>query len=80
MIANILTLANISHKVNTQVERLMMMQDLTRLTIKSVEPDGSDATLALLNGILSMLSIDTENMHRFFEDLEIQLESEVAHA
>lgn len=80
MTASILTFTKISNKVNTQVESLMMMQELMRLTIKSVEPGGSDETLALLNGIQAMLRIDTESMHLFFEELAIHAEIEVSHA
>lgn len=81
MATDTLTLTNISNKINRQFERLMMMQELTRLTIESLpNSTDSDAPLALLNGMQEILSTDTANMYRLFEQLETQAASEVTHA
>jgi len=80
MATDTLTLTNIADKVNRQVERLMMMQELTRLTIEALPcSTDSDVPLALLNGMQEILSADTANMHRLFGELEIQAASEVTH-
>lgn len=81
MATDTLTLPNIADQVNLQFERLMMLQELTRLAIESLpNSTDSDVPLALLNGMQEMLSTDAGKMHRLFERLESQAASEVAHA
>ncbi|MDP1637599.1 MAG: hypothetical protein Q8L62_05900 [Candidatus Nitrotoga sp.] len=78
MATDILTLRNVADKVNRHVERLLMTQELMRLTVKSL-PDNtdSDVPLALLNGIQAMLSADTDDMQLLCESLDIQAGIEV---
>lgn len=81
MATETLTLPNLSNQVNRQVERLMMLQELTRLAIESLPNNtDSDVPMALLNGMQEMLSTDAGNMHRLFQRLENQAASEVTHA
>jgi|GEM_PF-6402277 len=81
MATDILTLRNVADKVNQHVERLMMTQELMRLTIKSMPGNtDSDVPLALLNGMQATLCADLEDMQLLCERLDIQAGIEVTHA
>ena len=64
MASNTLTLPNIADQLNKQFERMMMLQELTRMTIESLpHSTDSDVPLALLNGMQEILQTDTHKMY-----------------
>ena len=77
MATNTVTLPNIAHQLNIQLERMMMTQELTRQAIESLpNSTDSDAPIALLNGIKDMLSADTLKMHQLSEGVASLAEPE----
>ena len=63
MASNTLTLPNIADQLNKQFDRMMMLQELTRMTIESLpNSTDSDVPLALLNGMQEILQTDTHKM------------------
>jgi hypothetical protein len=75
-----LTLPAIADQVTRQFERMLMLQELTRMTIESLPcSTDSDVPLALLNGMQEILNTDTANMYQLSESMAA-MTSEVAHA
>lgn len=71
MTTDTLTPPAIATRVNRQFERLMMLQELTRMTIESLPySTDSDVPLALLNGTQEILSTDTAEMYRLSQSLD----------
>lgn len=81
MANDILTLRNVADRVNRYAERLLMTQELMRLTINAL-PDNtdSDVPLALLNGMQATLSADLADIQLLCESLDTQAGIEVANA
>lgn len=66
-----LTLDNIAGQIHVQFERLMMLQELTQLTIKNLpNSTDSDVPLALLTGIFEIVSRDAPKMYALWQRLE----------
>ena len=66
-----LTLPNIAQQVNNLVERMRMLQELTRLAIENLpNSTDSDVPVALLTGMQEMLACDLSNTYRLWEGVE----------
>ena len=64
MASNTLTLPKIADQLNKQFDRMLMLQELTRMTIESLpNSTDSDVPLALLNGMQEILQTDTHKMY-----------------
>jgi hypothetical protein len=59
-----LTPADVACQINRQFERLMMLQELTRMTLESLPySTDSDVPNALLNGMQEILAVDAPKMY-----------------
>lgn len=82
MTMNTLTLPNIATQLNTLFERMMMLQELTRLAIESLpNSTDSDVPAALLNGMKDVLVNDTYTMYQLSEGVACMNDQqpEIAH-
>lgn len=81
MATDTVTLPHIAHELNTQVERMRMMEELTRQAIESLpNSTDSDAPIAVLTGMRDMLGTDALKMCRLSEGVAslLKLEAPVA--
>jgi hypothetical protein len=70
MASNTLTLPNIADQLNKQFDRMLMLQELTRMTIESLpNSTDSDVPLALLNGMQEILQTDAHKMYLLLESM-----------
>jgi hypothetical protein len=64
MATSTLNLPTIAARLHTQFDRMMMLQELTRMTIEALPNNtDSDVAMALLNGMQEILQADTHKMH-----------------
>jgi hypothetical protein len=68
-----LTPADVACQINRQFERLMMLQELTRMTLESLPySTDSDVPNALLNGMQEILAVDAPKMYYLSDALAKQ--------
>ncbi|MHB8949180.1 MAG: hypothetical protein ACYC4S_08970 [Rhodoferax sp.] len=71
MTTEALTLPEVANQISSLFERMMMLQELTRMTIESLpNSTDSDVPIALLNGMKDMLVNDTAKAYRLSEAVE----------
>ena len=77
MASSTLTLPTIATQLHTQFDRMMMLQELTRMTIEALPNNtDSDVAMALLNGMQEILQTDTHKMHILSEGVSGLIEPE----
>jgi len=71
MTTEALTLPEVANQISSLFERMMMLQELTRMAIESLpNSTDSDVPIALLNGMKDMLVNDTAKAYRLSEAVE----------
>ena len=79
MTTKALTLPEVANQISSLFERMMMLQELTRMAIESLpNSTDSDVPIALLNGMKDMLVNDTAKAYRLSEAVE-KMNVEVSH-
>lgn len=79
MTTKALTLPEVANQISSLFERMMMLQELTRMAIESLpNSTDSDVPIALLNGMKDILGNDTAKAYRLSEEVET-MNDEVSH-